>query len=121
MLSHPTGLQTQERVWQPPGPVNPASCLAPAPAESRLSSYASYESRPQQNDTAPRTPQRRDTKHAAVSPSPTAREMSAGYRPGGEGNRWLHVTSIMSLFASGNQKQEENTSVFIRTLREGKA
>lgn len=55
-----------------------------------------------------------------MSPSPTAKEMSASYRPEGEGNRWAHVTNVMSLFASGNQKQEENTSVCIHMLREGK-
>lgn len=55
-----------------------------------------------------------------MPPSPTAKEMSAGYHPEGAGHRWVHVTNVVSLFASGNQKQEENTNVFTHMLQEGK-
>lgn len=43
-----------------------------------------------------------DAKQAARLASLTAKEMSTDYTPEGKGDRWIDVTNVISLFASGN-------------------
>lgn len=56
-----------------------------------------------EDETAPmQSAEKTNVKQAARLASLTAKEMSADYTSGGKRGRWIDMTNVISLFASGN-------------------
>lgn len=56
-----------------------------------------------EDETAPmQSAEKTDVKQAARLASLTVKEMSTDYTSGGKTGRWIDMTNVISLFASGN-------------------
>lgn len=74
-----------------------------------------------EDETVPmQSAEKTDVKQAARLASLTAKEMSTDYTSEGKRGRWIDMTNVITLFASWNQKQRENSRVGTHTVHKGK-